>query len=66
LENRSKVRFSDKSKEAVPKTEVLEQLHIKKLIQLAEDEEPETIHEIVHKIGMIFLKNVDKNVQKRC
>jgi hypothetical protein len=39
--------------------------YIKKLIQLAGDEEPETIHEIVHKIGMIFLKNVDKNVQKR-
>jgi hypothetical protein len=39
--------------------------YIKKLILFAEDEEPETIHEIVHKIGMIFLKNVDKNVQKR-
>jgi hypothetical protein len=39
--------------------------YIKKLILCAEDEEPETIHEIVHKIGMIFLKNVDKNVQKR-
>jgi hypothetical protein len=39
--------------------------YIKKLVLFAEDEEPETIHEIVHKIGMIFLKNVDKNVQKR-
>jgi hypothetical protein len=39
--------------------------YIKKLISFAEDEEPETIHEVVHKIGMIFLKNVDKNVQKR-
>jgi hypothetical protein len=39
--------------------------YIKKLILFAEDEEPETIHEIVHKIAVIFLKNVDKNVQKR-
>jgi hypothetical protein len=39
--------------------------YIKKLILFAEDEEPGTIHDIVHKIGMIFLKNVDKNVQKR-
>jgi hypothetical protein len=39
--------------------------YIKKLILFAGDEEPETIHEIVHKIGMIFLRNVDKNVQKR-
>jgi hypothetical protein len=39
--------------------------YIKKLILFAEDEEPETIHEIVHKIGMLFLKNVDKNVQNR-
>jgi hypothetical protein len=39
--------------------------YIKKLISFAEDEEPETIHEIVHKIGAIFIRNVDKNVQKR-
>jgi hypothetical protein len=39
--------------------------YIKKLILFAEDEEPETIHEIVHKIGMICLKNVDKNLHKR-
>jgi hypothetical protein len=39
--------------------------YIKKLILFSEDEEPETIHEIVQKIGGIFLKNVDKNVQKR-
>jgi hypothetical protein len=39
--------------------------YIKKLILFAEDEEPETIHEIVRKIGAIFLKNVDKNVQNR-
>jgi hypothetical protein len=39
--------------------------YIKKLILFAEDETPETVHEIVHKIGAIFIKNVDKNVQKR-
>ena len=39
--------------------------YIKKLILFAEDEEPETIREIVHKIASIFLKNVDKNVQKQ-
>jgi hypothetical protein len=39
--------------------------YIKKLILFAENEEPETIREIVHKIGAIFLKNVDKNVQNR-
>jgi hypothetical protein len=39
--------------------------YIKKLILLAENETPETVHEIVHKIGAIFIKNVDKNVQKR-
>jgi hypothetical protein len=39
--------------------------YIKKLICFAEDEEPETIHDIVHKIGSIFIRNVDKNVQKR-
>jgi hypothetical protein len=39
--------------------------YIKKLILFADDEKPETIHEIVHKIGAIFLRNVDKNVQKR-
>ena len=38
--------------------------YIKKLILFAEDEEPETIREIVHKIGKIFIRNVDKNVQK--
>jgi hypothetical protein len=40
--------------------------YIKKLIFFAGDEEPETIHEIIHKIGAIFLKNVEKNVQKWC
>ena len=40
--------------------------YIKKLILFAEDEKPETIREIVHKIGEIFIRNVDKNVQKRC
>jgi hypothetical protein len=35
--------------------------YIKKLILFAENEEPEAIHEIVHKISMIFPKNVDKN-----
>jgi hypothetical protein len=39
--------------------------YIKKLILFAEDEKPETIHNIVHKIGSIFIRNVDKNVQKR-
>lgn len=39
--------------------------YIKKLILFAEDEKPETIHGIVHKIGEIFIRNVDKNVQKR-
>jgi hypothetical protein len=39
--------------------------YIKKLVLFAEDETPETIHEIVHKIGAIFIRNVDKNVQKR-
>jgi hypothetical protein len=39
--------------------------YIKKLILFAGNEEPETIHEIVHKIASIFLRNVDKNVQKR-
>jgi hypothetical protein len=39
--------------------------YIKKLVLFAEDEKPETIREIIHKIGMIFLKNVDKNVQKQ-
>jgi hypothetical protein len=39
--------------------------YIKKLILFAEDETPETVHEIVHKIGAIFIRNVDKNVQKR-
>jgi hypothetical protein len=37
--------------------------YIKKLINFSEDEKPETIHEIVHKIGAIFIRNVDKNVQ---
>jgi hypothetical protein len=39
--------------------------YIKKLILFADDEEPETVREIVHKIGAIFQKNVDKNVQKQ-
>jgi hypothetical protein len=39
--------------------------YIKRLIQLAEDEGPETIHDMVYKIGGIFLKNVDKNGQNR-
>jgi hypothetical protein len=49
-------------KERIKQTEKQIYDYIKRLIQLAEDEEPETIHEIVRKIGMIFLKNVDKNV----
>jgi hypothetical protein len=54
-----------RKKERITQTEQQIYDYIKRLIQLAGDEEPETIHEIVHKIGMIFLKNVDKNVQKR-
>jgi hypothetical protein len=56
-----------RKKERIKQTEKQIYDYIKRLIQLAGDEEPGTIHEIVHKIGMIFLKNnVDKNVQKRC
>jgi hypothetical protein len=54
-----------REKERIKQTERQIYDYIKRLIQLAEDEEPETIHEVVHKIGAIFLKNVDKNVQKR-
>jgi hypothetical protein len=54
-----------RKKERTKQTERRIYNYIKKLILFAEDEEPETIHEIVHKIGTIFLKNVDKNVQKR-
>jgi hypothetical protein len=54
-----------RKKEQTKQTERRIYNYIKKLILFAEDEEPETIHEIVHKIGAIFLKNVDKNVQNR-
>ena len=40
--------------------------YIKHLILIeAEDEEPETIHRILEKISAIFIRNVDKNGQKR-
>jgi hypothetical protein len=51
-----------RKKERMKQTEKQIYDYIKRLIQLARDEEPETIHEIVHKMGMIFLKNVDKNI----
>jgi hypothetical protein len=53
-----------RKKERIKQTERRIYHYIKKLILFTEDEEPETIHEIVHKIGAIFLQNVDKNVQK--
>jgi hypothetical protein len=53
-----------RKREGIKQTERRIYDYIKKLILFAEDEEPETIHEIVHKIAAIFLKNVDKNVQK--
>jgi hypothetical protein len=54
-----------RTKERIKQNEKRMYDYIKKLILFAENEEPETIHEITQKIGAIFLKNVDKNVQKR-
>jgi hypothetical protein len=54
-----------RTKERIKQNEKRMYDYIKKLILFAENEEPETIHEIVNKIGAIFLKNVDKNIQKR-
>jgi hypothetical protein len=54
-----------RTKEKVRKNEKRIYDYIKKLILFADNEEPETIHEIVHKVGAIFRQNVDKNVQKR-
>ncbi|MDR1905000.1 MAG: hypothetical protein LBQ88_22305 [Treponema sp.] len=54
-----------RTKEQIKQNEKRIYTYIKRLLLLAEDEEPETIHEIVHKIGAIFPQNVDKNVQKR-
>jgi hypothetical protein len=40
--------------------------YIKHLILIeAKDEEPETIHKILEKISVLFIKNVDKNRQNR-
>ena len=36
-------------------------MYIKHLFTFAEDEKPETIHEILEKIVALFIKNVDKN-----
>jgi hypothetical protein len=38
---------------------------VKNLVLEAENEEPEKIHEVLPQIAALFLKNVDKNVQKR-